>query len=105
MRLLGTGKLTALIEREEGLNPKQGGTLREELMTWRAEVRAAKWKMTTEVKEQFRTADQVGNNRMVFNICGNKYRLVVKFNYIVPVGRVVFAGTHKEYDKIDPKTV
>ena len=100
MRLLGTGLLTELIEREEAANPKRGATLRTALKTWKAEVKAATWGKPTEVQEQFRAADQVGNNRMVFNICGNKYRLVVLFNYQIPVARVRFAGTHAEYDTI-----
>ena len=100
MRLLGTGLLTELLEREELNNPKQGKALREALKTWKAEVKAAAWTKPTDIKKQFRTADHVGNNRMVFNICGNKYRLVVRFNYTVPVARVRFAGTHREYDDI-----
>jgi len=100
MRLLGTGELTRLIEREVAANPKQGEILREALKTWRAEVKKAQWQKTTEVQEQFSSADHVKNNRMVFNICGNKYRLVVQFNYRVPIARVKFAGTHKEYDAI-----
>ncbi|NQV84045.1 MAG: type II toxin-antitoxin system HigB family toxin [Rhodospirillales bacterium] len=105
MRLLGTGVLTALIEREEKNNIRQGEALRGALKTWRLIVRTSMWKKTTEVQAQFGTADHVGNNRMVFNVCGNKYRLVVLFNYIVPVARVRFAGTHSEYDKIDAKTI
>ncbi|MDV7339162.1 type II toxin-antitoxin system HigB family toxin [Terasakiella sp. A23] len=100
MRLLGTGVLTQLIEREEAQNPKQGAILREALKAWRAEVRDADWTKTTDVQAQFSSADHVKNNRMVFNICGNKYRLVVQFNYRVPIARVKFAGTHKEYDAI-----
>ncbi|MBT5188154.1 MAG: type II toxin-antitoxin system HigB family toxin [Kordiimonadaceae bacterium] len=73
---------------------------------WRVEVKAAIWANPTDVKNQFGSADPVGNNRMVFNICGNKYRLVVLFNYDVPGARVRFAGTHAEYDNIaDIKTV
>lgn len=105
MRLLGTGALTTLIEREEGANPPQGVQLREALKTWRAEVKKAEWKNPAEIQQQFRSADNVGNNRMVFNVCGNKYRLVVMFNYRVPIARVRFAGTHVEYDAIDVRTI
>ena len=49
----------------------------------------------------FGTADVVGNNRIVFDICGNTYRLVVQFNYVAGVVRIRFAGTHEEYDRID----
>ncbi len=53
----------------------------------------------------FGTADIVGDNRIVFDICGNSYRLVVQFNYAAQLARIRFAGTHKEYDRIDVKTV
>jgi mRNA interferase HigB len=46
-----------------------------------------------------------GNNRVVFNIAGNKYRLVVKFHYNTGVGYVRFVGTHEEYDAIDVEVV
>jgi mRNA interferase HigB len=49
----------------------------------------------------FGAADIVGDNRIVFDICGNAYRIVVQFNYAVGVARVRFAGTHEEYDRID----
>lgn len=64
-----------MIEREEGLNPKIGATLRSALKTWRAEVIKADWKSPADVTAQFSSADQVGNGRIVFNICGNKFRL------------------------------
>lgn len=101
MRLMGTGVLTALTEREEAANPRQGAQLRQALNTWRAEVKKAQWANSAEIRQQFHSADHVGKNRVVFNICGNKYRLVVRFNYGVPVARVRFAGTHVEYDAID----
>lgn len=53
----------------------------------------------------FGTADVVGNNRAVFDICGNSYRLVVQFNYAAQVARIRFAGTHAEYDTINAATV
>lgn len=101
MRLLGTHLLTALMRREEENNPKTGETLRAAIKTWTAEIEKAQWRNPAELRAQFHSADPVGNNRVVFNICGNKFRLVVKFNYGVPVARVKFAGTHKEYDAID----
>lgn len=94
MRLLGTGLLTALMAREDGANPRQGEQLRGAIRSWRAEVKKASWANTAQIQQQYGSADHVGNNRMVFNICGNKYRLVV-------IARVRFAGTHVEYDAID----
>ncbi|MEN9303504.1 MAG: hypothetical protein RL264_1933 [Bacteroidota bacterium] len=75
------------------------------LRSWYQEARQAEWKNPNEVKEQFRSASIVGNNRVVFNICGNKYRLVVKINYAAQWVFIRFVGTHKEYDKIDVTTI
>ena len=54
---------------------------------------------------EFRNASILGDNRVVFNIAGNKYRLVVKFNYAWHIGYVRFIGTHAQYDSIDAETV
>ena len=51
------------------------------LRTWHADAEAATWSRPLEVKTQYGSASVVGDNRVVFNICGNNYRLVVKFNY------------------------
>lgn len=67
-----------------------------------AVVKEAKWKNFAEVKAQFRNASAVGN-RIVFNIAGNKYRLVVIINYQAQIAFVRFVGTHKEYDDLDVK--
>ena len=53
----------------------------------------------------FRSASIVGRNRIVFNIAGNKYRLVVHVNYPYGIVYVRFVGTHREYDKIDVREV
>ncbi|WP_109740882.1 type II toxin-antitoxin system HigB family toxin [Arcicella aurantiaca] len=58
-----------------------------------------------EVISDFKGADYVGNERIVFNIAKNKYRLIVSFNYEFKACWIKFVGTHKEYDKIDAKTV
>ncbi|MDA9563537.1 type II toxin-antitoxin system HigB family toxin [Flavobacteriales bacterium] len=75
------------------------------LKAWYQEARKATWQSPNEVKEQYRSASIVGNNRVVFNICGNKYRLVVKINYAAQWVFIRFVGTHKEYDKIDVTTI
>lgn len=77
----------------------------EQLRAWYQEAKQAEWQSPNEVKEQYRSASIVGNNRIVFNICGNKYRLVVKINYEAQWIFVRFVGTHKEYDKIDVTTI
>ena len=65
------------------------------------EARKADWKNSNDVKVQYRSASIIGGNKVVFNICGNKYRLVVKINYTNQWVYIMFVGTHKEYDKID----
>lgn len=77
----------------------------EQLRAWYQEAKHAQWQSPNEVKEQYRSASIVGNNRIVFNICGNKYRLVVKINYEAQWIFIRFVGTHKEYDKIDVTTI
>jgi len=71
------------------------------LKAWYQEALKADWKNPNEVKKQYKNASIVADNRVVFNICGNKYRLVVKINYIAQWVFIRFVGTHKEYDKID----
>ena len=61
--------------------------------------------MPPKVKEKFRSASIVGNSRVVFNIKGNRYRLVVKINYPARIVYVRFIGTHAEYETIDVKEV
>ena len=73
----------------------------ETLKTWYKVAMKANWKNSNNVKKQYRNASVVGNHRIVFNICGNKYRLIVKFNYEMQWGWIRFIGTHSEYDGID----
>ena len=73
----------------------------EDLLTeWHSVVSRAKWKNPNEVKKVFSSADNVGNNRIVFNICRNRYRLIVVFRYNIQMAFIRFIGTHKEYDEI-----
>jgi len=68
---------------------------------WTAEVQKADWNSHNELKEQFGSASIINNLRVVFNIKGNKYRLVVDILYKNKFVYVVWFGTHKQYDKID----
>ncbi|WP_198305737.1 type II toxin-antitoxin system HigB family toxin [Arcobacter vandammei] len=74
---------------------------KEPLEAWHKEIVKADFKNPNDIKELYRSASIVVNNRVVFNIHGNKYRLVVKINYFAQVVYIRFIGTHKEYDKID----
>lgn len=71
------------------------------LKSWFAEVQKAEWKNPSDIKEKYRSASILKNNRVVFNICGNKYRLIVRINYGSKTVFIRFVGTHSEYDKID----
>jgi mRNA interferase HigB len=75
------------------------------LLAWYREAEKADWENPAQVKEQYRSASFVGRNRVVFNIKGNDYRLVVQINYPYRVVYVRFVGTHAEYEKIDVREV
>ena len=75
------------------------------LVTWREQVKKAGWKNPAELKQQYGSASIIGNNRVVFNIKGNTYRLVAEINYTIGVVNVCFLGTHAEYDAVDAKAV
>jgi mRNA interferase HigB len=75
------------------------------LKAWFREASSADWASPAAIKAAFGTASIVANNRVVFNIGGNKYRLVVKVNYPYRVLYVRFIGTHAQYDRIDVEDV
>jgi mRNA interferase HigB len=71
------------------------------LLAWYREVEKEDWDSPAKVKEKYRSASIVGDGRVVFNIKGNDYRLVVWINYPYRVVYIRFVGTHAEYDRID----
>ena len=75
------------------------------LKAWFAEASGAAWETPQAIKDQYRHANFVADNRVIFNIGGNKYRLVVHVNYGHGIVFIKFVGTHSEYDRIDPETV
>jgi len=76
-----------------------------QLETWYHEAKNAEWKNPQEVKEKYGSASIIGGNKVVFNIKGNKYRLVTKINYQMKIVYIKFIGTHKEYDKINVEEI
>ncbi len=76
-----------------------------ELDAWHAEAKAADWATPADVKGKYGNASILKDGRVVFNICGNKYRLVVWINYEFRTIYIRFFGTHREYDAIDAGTV
>ena len=75
------------------------------LRSWYHDAKNANWKNANEIKKQYKSASIIGNGRVVFNIKGNTYRLVVLIDYEFQVIFIRFIGTHKQYDKIDVKTI
>lgn len=75
------------------------------LEIWHDIATKANWKTPQDVKNQIGTASICGNNRVVFNIGGNKYRLVVEMQYRAGIAWVKFVGTHARYDEINVETV
>ena len=76
------------------------------LRAWYTVVTKARWGNFAEVRASFGTADAIGDSRIIFNIGGNKYRIVARVAYD-PFYRMMikFVGTHRQYDAIDPETV
>lgn len=75
------------------------------LQAWYHDAKLANWKTPADIKSIYRNASIVANNRVVFNIKGNDYRLVVAIQYQHGVIYIRFIGTHAEYDKIEAATI
>jgi mRNA interferase HigB len=75
------------------------------LEAWHAEAKNAEWSSPADVKARYGTASILKDGRAVFNIRGNRYRLVVWINYDYFTIYVRFVGTHQEYDEIDAQTI
>ena len=97
MRVISTAKMIAFYTKHsDAVQP---------LKAWLAEVKNANWKTPQEIKAQYRNASFLSNNRIVFNIKGNDYRIVVAVAYKLGAMYIKFIGTHSEYDKINAETV
>lgn len=75
------------------------------LRAWYAETRSAVWNTPQDIKHAYAHASFVGRDRVVFNIGGNRYRLVAHVNYGRGIVYIRFVGTHAQYDRIDVETV
>ncbi len=78
---------------------------RESLKAWIYEVKYTTWNNASELKAKYGNASMLGSKRVVFNIKGNDYRLIVDIEYKLNIIFIVWFGTHKEYDRIEAKTV
>ena len=75
------------------------------LRAWFAEAQRADWRGPADVKARYASASFVANNRIVFNVAGNRYRLVVAVRYDARIVFIRFIGTHQAYDDIDAASV
>jgi mRNA interferase HigB len=100
MRVIALGTLKAFLDRSAAY-----ADAREPVMAWYRQVRAADWASPAEAKRDIRTASILRDGRAVFNVAGNKYRIVVWINYPYRVVYIRFVGTHRQYDRIDAQTV
>ncbi len=75
------------------------------LEAWHADVSHASWADPADIKCTYQTASILKGNRVVFNICGNHFRIVVRINYEFQIVFIRFIGTHAEYDKIDANAI
>ena len=78
---------------------------KQHLMAWYQEAVKARWENPNEVKAQYKNASILKGSRVVFNICGNKYRLVVEINYPRKWIFIRFIGSHDAYDRINANTI
>ena len=99
MRIISRKALRQFWSRDGSRDAEQG------LRAWFGEARKAMWRKPQDVKALYRHASIVANDRIVFNICGNKYRLIVAIKYSFGIVYVRFVGTHAQYDAIDARRV
>lgn len=103
VRVIARGTLNAFVRNR--VDRKLQKTIKAQLDAWYAEVAKAEWKSSAELKSQYSSASVISAERVVFNIKGNDYRLVVAINYHYQVLLIKWLGTHKEYDKINVEEV
>ena len=99
MRIIARKALKEFYQRSDCLDAK------EPLEAWYYETKKAKWESWRDIKEKYSSASILKGSRVVFNIGGNKYRLVVKINFPAQIVYIRFIGTHKEYDQINAEVI
>ena len=100
MRVIAVSTLKAFWKSSPQHRDAEGPTL-----TWYRDVLKAEWSKPSDVKQQFGNASILQDGRAVFNIGGNKYRIVVWINYPYRIVYIRFIGTHEQYNTIDAQTV
>jgi mRNA interferase HigB len=100
VRVIALSTLKAFLDRSSAHADARGP-----LMAWYREIGRADWATPAELKGSVRSASILKDGRAVFNVAGNKYRVVVWINYPYRVVYIRFVGTHHEYDAIDAQTI
>jgi mRNA interferase HigB len=100
VRIIALATLKAFLDRSSA-----HADAREPVMAWYRQVSRADWATPADLKQAIRSASILRDGRAVFNIAGNKYRIVVWINYPYRVVYIRFIGTHRQYDRIDAQTV
>jgi mRNA interferase HigB len=100
VRVIALSTIKAFLNRNPGADDA-----REPVMAWFRQVKQADWAKPADVKRDVRSASILGDGRVVFNIAGNKYRIVVWINYPYRVVYIRFIGSHRQYDTIDAQNI
>jgi mRNA interferase HigB len=103
VRVIARRTLREFVESRAG--HKDEAALKASLDAWFNEVRKANWKSTADVKRLYASASVVSAERIIFNIKGNDYRLVVAVDFEKRLVWIKWIGTHKQYDRISAKVV
>jgi mRNA interferase HigB len=103
VRIIARNTLARFVQKSTG--HKDHRAVKAALDAWFHEAKRAEWKNSIDVKERYPSASIVGAERVVFNIKGNDYRLVTAIDYRRGIVFIKWLGAHKDYDKIDVRTV
>ena len=103
VRAIARGTLNGFIQNR--VDARHRKVAKAHLDSWYAEVSKAQWKSSADLKSQYSSASIISAERVVFNIKGNEYRLVVAINYYFQIVLIKWLGTHKEYDNINVEQV
>ena len=75
------------------------------LTVWTKDIELTSWRTPQDILDRYPNARTLPDNRVIFNIKGNRYRLIVRVNYAYGVVQIRFIGTHEDYDRIDAETI
>lgn len=99
MRIISRSTLRGFWEQHKYRDSEQ------QLRAWFDETKKAKWQTPQDIKDKYSNASFIDDNRVIFNIKGGNYRLIVKIDYSKSIVYIRFVGTHKQYDEIDPSKI